>query len=195
MKAIARAGLKRCTELDQERWASDSYRIPPYQYQRYLFTNSAGELRYASVEERQRLLGFRHQHVAYAYSASHIKLDPQGYSDKKYSLLGDTFAMVSFAWIVSNLCREWTSPMSPNRAPVGACPTRWPSSFFGGASMQETELYATSHYPALPPETLTAQLNVNHTGKATSLFPWVFLTRPKELPTPPFRLLLGGTGG
>ena len=180
MKSIPRwspppapAGIRRCSETDLTRWRSDDFRFPPYQYQkRYLFQNSSGDLRYASIEERQRLLGFGHNHVKYAFSASKAKASPQEYVDKQYSLLGDTFSMVSFAWIVSQLCRQWTSPLTPSQVVrrLGLAPGA------GLASGLEAPLgrdlcYGAQHHPQVKPETLTAQLSrhVNHTGSDVSV--------------------------
>ena len=121
MKSIARrspptmpAGISRCNDADLARWASDDYRFPPYQYQRrYLFTNEEGALRYSSIREREKLLGFGCNHVAFCFSASVAKQRPQEFLDKQYSLLGDTFSMLSFAWIVSQLGKKWVNPLTP----------------------------------------------------------------------------------
>ena len=66
MKAIRRqkpppqpAGIPRCEPEALARWCSDHFKVPPYQYRRlYLMTNDDRDLRYASIHERERLLGF-----------------------------------------------------------------------------------------------------------------------------------------
>ena len=46
-------------------------------------------------------------------SASSVKSHPTEYWDKRFSLLGDGFAMLSFAWIASQMGKRWKRPMSP----------------------------------------------------------------------------------
>ena len=121
MKSIARkspptmpAGISRCNDADLSRWTSDDYRFPPYQHQRrYLLTNESGALRYSSIREREKLLGFGHNHVAFCFSAGVAKQRPQELLDKQYSLLGDTFSMLSFGWVISQLCKRWVNPLTP----------------------------------------------------------------------------------
>eukprot|EP00438_Fugacium_kawagutii_P017668 Skav201285 [mRNA] locus=scaffold2058:294887:297451:+ [translate_table: standard] len=121
MKSIPRwepppvpAGLHRCDEATLERWRSDDFRFPPYQYkQRNLVINSHGQLRYLSPLERERLLGMGAGATAFCFSASRIKQHKTDYVDKRLSLLGDGFAMISFAWIAGQLLTGWSRPRSP----------------------------------------------------------------------------------
>eukprot|EP00435_Cladocopium_sp_Y103_P061038 s161_g22.t1 len=121
MKAIRRrqpppqpAGIHRCEADALARWRSDGFKFPPYQYRRqYLVVNAEGDLRYPSASERERLLGFGDDHTKYAMSASSIKENEEGYMDKRLSLLGDSFSMLSFGWVISQLCALWVRPLSP----------------------------------------------------------------------------------
>ena len=121
MKSIPRyrpppspAGLRRCSEATVLRWQSDSYRFPPYQYQyQYLLRSDSGGLRYLSVCERELLMGMGYGATQFCMSASSVKSHPTEYWDKRFSLLGDGFAMLSFAWIASQMGKRWKRPMAP----------------------------------------------------------------------------------
>lgn len=122
MKAIppwqpppAPAGITRCGPDVLERWRSDSFRFPPYQYKREnLVVDNDSNLRYLNSSERELLLGFGKDHTLFAWNAGDAKADPVGYEDKRLSLCGDSFSMLSFGWVISQLCREWeTTPQTP----------------------------------------------------------------------------------
>ena len=123
MKAIARwrpppspAGLWRCDEATVGRWESDQYRFPPYQYKyEYLLRRDDGLLRYLSVGERELLMGAGFGATKFCLSASAIKSHPSQYWDKRYSLLGDGFSMLSFAWVASQLTLDYAPPLSPQQ--------------------------------------------------------------------------------
>lgn len=122
MKAIARmrpppnpAGLRRCDEATYGRWRSDSFRFPPYQYSYDYLLRKDGRLRYLSVSERELLMGMGHQITAFCQAASTIKSHPLAYWDKRFSLLGDGFSMLSFGWIAGQLCRQWLDPITPQQ--------------------------------------------------------------------------------
>ena len=121
MKAIWRwqpperpAGLNRCEAEAIQRWQSDAYKFPPYQYRyQFLLRNGQGDLRYPNPRERERLMGFGESHVAFAWAAGKAKESPREFIDKQLSLLGDSFAMLSFGWITSQVCKQWQNPLSP----------------------------------------------------------------------------------
>ena len=123
MKSIVRkrpppnpAGLRRCDSGTVSRWQSDSYRFPPYQYSyRYLLRNEQGMLRYLDVNERELLMGMGFGATEFCMSASYAKRHPTEYRDKRLSLLGDGFAMISFAWVAGQLCRPWVKPLTPQQ--------------------------------------------------------------------------------
>eukprot|EP00438_Fugacium_kawagutii_P005000 Skav230039 [mRNA] locus=scaffold465:66745:71032:+ [translate_table: standard] len=121
MKSIPRwkppsvpAGLHRCDARTVERWRSDEFRFPPYQYkQRNLVIDAQGNLRYLSPLERERLMGMGAGATEFCFSASRIKHHKTEYIDKRLSLLGDGFAMISFGWIAGQLVAQWSRPRTP----------------------------------------------------------------------------------
>ena len=123
MKSIVRrrpppnpAGLRRCDPATVGRWQSDEFRFPPYQYSRkYLLRDDNGQLRYLEVSERELLMGMGFGATEFCFNASYAKRHPTEYWDKRYSLLGDGFAMISFAWVAGQLCRPWINPPSPQQ--------------------------------------------------------------------------------
>ena len=122
MKSIPRlrpppnpAGLRRCDISTVGRWRSDSFRFPPYQYSYPYLLRRERSLRYLNVTERELLMGMGYQITAFCFSASAIKSHPTAYWDKRYSLLGDGFSMLSFGWIAAQLCRGWVSPVCPQQ--------------------------------------------------------------------------------
>ena len=123
MKSIPRvrpppnpAGLRRCSSDTVQRWQSDEFRFPPYQYQyQYLLRSAEGALRYLSVCERELLMGMGYGATQFCMSASVAKSYPTEFWDKRFSLLGDGFALVSFGWVASQMCKAWSPPMSPQQ--------------------------------------------------------------------------------
>ena len=123
MKSIVRsrpppnpAGLRRCDGSTVHRWQSDSFRFPPYQYSyEYLVKDEDGNLRYLDPTERELLMGMGFNATEFCFAASFIKAHKQEYWDKRLSLLGDGFAMLSFAWVASQLCKHWMPPLTPQQ--------------------------------------------------------------------------------
>lgn len=108
MKAIKRnrpppapAGLSRTPVDAQQRWASDDFRYPPYQYKSQYVLWSKKGWRLLEGSERELLHGYGWGHTELALSASDIKKNYQDYEDARCSLVGDSFSMYSFvifAW-------------------------------------------------------------------------------------------------
>ena len=121
MKSIPRrappvrpAGISRCDPTTIQRWESDQFRFPPYQYKLgNLLQTLDGSVRYLNAAERELLLGFGYQHTHFAMSASETKNSGTVFEDKKLSLCGDSFSMLSFGWVISQLCSCWVRPRSP----------------------------------------------------------------------------------
>ena len=181
MKAIPRyqpppapAGIHRCGPDSLARWESDSFRFPPYQYlQQHLVANAEGDLRYLKASEREVLLGFGWGHTITAMPANKAKDDPQALEDKRLSLCGDSFSMLSFGWIIAQLCSRWVPPASPQHLlhRFGLAPGA------GLAPHLKAPLEQRLRYATLP-ETLPDQSlvlaahlsrHVNHTGADVSL--------------------------
>ena len=180
MKAIRRrappakpAGLSRCEPQALDRWRSDDFRFPPYQYRRhFLLEDEYHNVRYPGPRERELLLGFGHQHVAFALPAGKAKDDPSSFEDKQLSLLGDSFAMLSFSWITSQLGRKWASPTSPNEilARLGLAPGAGLAPHMQAPIRRELN-YGCQSLPPPSGSSVVAQLarHVNHTGSDVSL--------------------------
>ena len=71
--------------------------------------------------EREMLLGLGRDHTLFAWNAGDAKSDPIGYEDKRLSLCGDSFSMLSFGWVISQLCTAdfrsvWLAPGTPGLA-------------------------------------------------------------------------------
>lgn len=123
MKSIRRvrappfpAGLSRCDSQTISRWQSDEFRFPPYQYSlRFMLTDHTGRLRYLDSQERELLLGLGLDITKFCFSASETKGHPTEYWDKRLSLLGDTFSMLSFGWLAGQLVSKWVPPISPQK--------------------------------------------------------------------------------
>lgn len=103
MKAIKRArpppapaGISRTPNDALERWASDDFRYPPYQYKSQYVLWSAKGWRLLEASERELLHGYGWGHTELALSASDIKKNFQEYEDSRCSLVGDSFSMHSF---------------------------------------------------------------------------------------------------
>lgn len=128
------AGIARCDDDTTARWAADSYRFPPYQYQeRFLFWPD-DQWRLANSGEKELLLGGP-GHTKLCWSASQIKDAPQQYEDERLSLLGDSFSVASFIIPAAALCWHFIPQVSyqhlVNRlglAPGFLCPLRWVAS-------------------------------------------------------------------
>lgn len=179
MKAIRRwrppplpAGLVRCDDKTVTRWTSDEFRFAPYQYgENNLLQNESGDLRYASAAERELLLGFGWGHTSFAMSASNQKCDPTAYNDKMLSLCGDSFSILSFGWVVGQMCRTFQSPMSPSHIlqRLGLAP--------GCSIAAGVEVPISRNLNYGPPSDqstlsdLTAQISrfVNHTGSDVAI--------------------------
>ena len=180
MKAISRqrpppkpAGISRCEPEALQRWASDAYRFPPYQYRRkFLLINDDRDLRYPSAAERERLLGFGEGHTIFALAAGKAKEDPTGYNDKRLSVLGDSFSMLSFGWVISQLCKRWVKPLTPQEVldRMGLAPGASLDRNYVAVIKQELG-YGGQDLGEVSVAALTAQLSrqVNHTGSDVSI--------------------------
>eukprot|EP00438_Fugacium_kawagutii_P016495 Skav221151 [mRNA] locus=scaffold2925:171012:174989:+ [translate_table: standard] len=136
MKSIKRsrppiqpAGISRCDSSTLERWESDSFRFPPYQYKwPYLIWDpQLDSLRLLSPLERERLMGLGDDITLHCWSASEAKQDKSGYRDERLSLIGDSFACSSFMVIAAFLVAPWLGKPQVHRLnnrlgiPVGVC--------------------------------------------------------------------------
>ena len=106
------AGLHRCDLDTQTRWASDSFRFPPYNYlERYLFWKDR-RWRLVNSSEKELLLGYGYGHTELCYSASDIKKSKVAWEDERLSLLGDSFSIHSFVIVGAALCFKFIGKIS-----------------------------------------------------------------------------------
>eukprot|EP00435_Cladocopium_sp_Y103_P016708 s1499_g4.t1 len=180
MKSIPRrrppdrpAGLNRCDAGTISRWESDSYRFPPYQYKlENLLQNQRGELRYLNPSERELLLGFGLHHTCFAMSASQAKTAGNAFIDKMLSLCGDSFSMLSFGWIISQMCQPWIRPRTPAQITgrLGLAPGAGLAPDLT-APIQRALCYGPNGSTPLHTQDLVSHLSrhVNHTGSDVSL--------------------------
>eukprot|EP00438_Fugacium_kawagutii_P009174 Skav206215 [mRNA] locus=scaffold1844:512197:519913:- [translate_table: standard] len=110
MKSIRRsqppekpAGLERCDRQTVERWESEDYKFPPYQFksQYLIWDTELGSHRLLDVEERELLMGLGLGHTKHCLSGSAIKQSQQRYEDERLSLVGDSFSCWSFAIVAA----------------------------------------------------------------------------------------------
>ena len=116
MKAIRRdrppsfpAGINRTDPLTRERWESDEFRYPPYQYkeQYLIWDEKVGSCRLLNSNERELLMGYGSSHTSLAFSASKAKSNKTDFEDERCSLLGDSFSIYSFMVIAAYAAYPW----------------------------------------------------------------------------------------
>ena len=108
--------LNRCSSEAVERWISDAYKFPPYQYERqHLMTHQQHDLRSVNSDEREIVLGFGRNHTMFTMPAGLAKENPEAREDKWLSLNGDSFSMLSFGWLISQMCKAWVTPLTPTQ--------------------------------------------------------------------------------
>ena len=119
MKSIPRTrpppapiGIRRCDEGTLGRWEADSFRFPPYHYMTPYIIWQNDTWRLLEASERELLLGFGFGHTSLCWGATAIKGDLQGFEDKRKSLLGDSFSMLSFATVLACSVSWDSSPFS-----------------------------------------------------------------------------------
>ena len=108
MKAIPRrapppvpVGLARCDDSTIGRWTADEFRFPPYQYRSQFVLWRDERWRLLDSSERELLMGFGWGHTEVCWGANAVKTDNRGFEDTRLSLLGDSFAMLSFGVVLA----------------------------------------------------------------------------------------------
>ena len=119
MKSIPRVrpppapiGIRRCDEGTLSRWEADSFRFPPYHYSEPYVIWQGETWRLLHASERELLLGFGFGHTSLAWGATAVKGDLQGFEDKRKSLCGDSFSMLSFGTVLACSMPWVDSPFS-----------------------------------------------------------------------------------
>ena len=96
------AGVHQCSGEDLDRWVTDKYRYPPYQYMsKNCLINKRNELRLPSIEEKEYLMGFPVNYTQLCVPKQERRGDR--YLDTRHSLLGNTWSVPVVAWFISQL--------------------------------------------------------------------------------------------
>ena len=121
MKSIRRqrpppapAGFHRAAPETLRRWREDEFRFPPYQYaSQFLVSHPTLGQRPLDASERELLLGFGAGHTKTCMSASEAKRSKAAYEDARKSLCGDSYSVLSFAVMASQMCADCMPRMAP----------------------------------------------------------------------------------
>ena len=96
------AGLERCLPHERERWQSDLFRYPPYQYRDHSgILTSRGAWRSPTVGEREIIMGFPRDYTAPCWPKG--QRTAPGYLDKRCSLVGNSWHVGVVAWLLGQL--------------------------------------------------------------------------------------------
>ena len=139
---------------------------------KYLMRDGQGNLRCTSADEREKLLGLGPSHTLFALSAGEKKQNETYYQDKRLSLIGDSFSMLSFGWIGSQMCSSWVVPLSPAAivGRFGLAPGAGLARDYK-APLSQLPRYGCISVAEVADHALVAQLSrfVNHTGSDVSI--------------------------
>ena len=108
------AGVHQCSEEELNRWSSDRFRYPPYQYMsKNCLINKQDQLRLPSVEEKEYLMGFPVHYTQLCLPKQARKGD--SYMDARHTLLGNTWSVPVVSWFIAQLLapRGLCRPHSP----------------------------------------------------------------------------------
>lgn len=104
------AGLHLCSQKERNRWETDSFRFPPYQYKdENCLVNRRGEFRIPSLLEREVIMGMPAHYTQFCLPKS--QRTNEHYNDLRLSLVGNAWCVQVVAWLVSCLA-----------SPLGLCP-------------------------------------------------------------------------
>ena len=96
------AGIHQCNEEELERWKTDSYRFPPYQYQnKHCVQNRRGVRRLLNIQEREVAMGFPKD-----FTSNSVPKTDQGskaHLDARLSLIGNSWNVTVVSWLLSQL--------------------------------------------------------------------------------------------
>ena len=111
------AGLQGSSEVARQRWAADSYRYPPYQYEDKDGVFQNGFWRPLNSRERSVRLGFPRNRCETVVPKSQRHSGPKGAEDISCSLLGNSFSCPVIAWVIGQKLFSMgflATPPSPN---------------------------------------------------------------------------------
>ena len=96
------AGLAQCDAASLERWRQDNHRYPPYQYKpEFCLHHSNGDVRVASISEREVILGFPLDHTQHCLPKG--QRVGHAYDDLRKTLLGNSWSVPVVAILLKSL--------------------------------------------------------------------------------------------
>eukprot|EP00435_Cladocopium_sp_Y103_P063896 s76_g25.t1 len=96
------AGLAQCTEHEQERWRSDCYCFPPYQYRDcFSLVNKHDTQRIPDISEREVIMGFPRDYTLHSRPKS--QQGTTEHVDERLSVVGNSWNVTVVAWLLSQL--------------------------------------------------------------------------------------------
>lgn len=96
------AGIHQCQAHEKARWVSDHHRFPPYQYRdQNCLVNRSGELRIASLAEREVIMGMPLGYTQHCRPKS--ERSGVDYNDERLSLVGNAWCVQVVAWLIGCL--------------------------------------------------------------------------------------------
>ncbi len=102
------AGKEGCRPRELKRWEYWLWGFPPYQMKdKNTVTGSDGDLRLATVAERERMLHFPMGYCLAATPSGMDKTDPECVFMVEASLLGNTMDCLQVSWQFGHLDSEW----------------------------------------------------------------------------------------
>ena len=117
------ASIESCDAETLERWEKDAWRFPPYHYRREagLVSKKGHHWRYASVRERELLMGFREGHTACCWNTGDAKANPRQYENQRLSLLGESFHCGTMAYLLGHALYQHGLLAQPPSSDIVMC--------------------------------------------------------------------------
>ena len=104
---FAPAGLSSTTTVDQEKWAHDRHRFPPYQYAyRNGVTHRKHGWRMLSIEEKELIMNFPLNYTENALSKAEKKKAGVEADDVRHTLIGNSWHIGVIALLLQPLCAK-----------------------------------------------------------------------------------------
>lgn len=98
------AGLDLCNEAAIERWKSDDFAMPPYQYdEANCVVRSSGLIQPPCADEREVLIGFELGHTVPCSTSSQAKHNKAETESLRKSLVGKSWQAETAAWLLNHL--------------------------------------------------------------------------------------------
>ena len=101
-------GLDRCLPHELERWQRYHWAASPYQFvDANCLQGPDGILRMATARERELVMGFERDHTLPALKSGEAKAEPTRELGVRLSMVGNSWAVPSTAFLLSRLLAEW----------------------------------------------------------------------------------------